>query len=416
MSKNGLVFATKEALIAWLATLAEKADIFAPKREGKATLFRPYTKAALQEAQAENLLDRATVAPKALVLPQAETLLTYHKGKPEGENPASLTLATPLENAKPAKPCILFGARPCDVKGFVVLDRPYMQGPYKDPYYCKHRQNLACITQACPEAFSTCFCNWTYGSPSSEEGSDILFTAINTGADNGFVLTAITEKGLELLSQGAFPQATEAQIEACTQAHTKAAESLPSPSTLARVPEAVASRFADTAFWEAQTVKCLSCGACTYLCPTCQCFSITDEGTSQDGKRLRSWDSCMSSLFTREASGHNPRPDKAARMRNRISHKFSYYPDTYPQAEPAYSCVGCGRCVRSCPVNLDIREVVAQAVLGAALQATPSIPSAQPGQPAQPPQSGQSTQAPPSPSSADHASASKKHANTKGKK
>lgn len=113
-------------------------------------------------------------------------------------------------------------------------------------------------------------------------------------------------------------------------------------------------RFTDTEFWIKQTAKCLSCGACTYLCPTCQCFTITDEGSPLEGRRLRSWDSCMSPQFTLETSGHNPRAEKFKRMRNRISHKFSYYPQSY---DGAYSCVGCGRCVISCPVSLDIRRV-----------------------------------------------------------
>ncbi len=405
MRKDRLVFATKEAMLTWLATLADKADIYAPRQEGKATLFRPCSKASLQEADAETLLARATVAPKNLVFPQAETLLTYHKGKPEDQNPASLALSTPLETTD--KPRILFGARPCDVKGFVVLDRPFLEGPFKDPYYAKLRNSLAIITQTCPSAFSTCFCNWTGGSPTSEEGSDILFTSI----ENGFVFSPITEKGLSLLENAGFSPATEAQISACDNAQARAAETLPPPSTLTRVPEAIASRFADTTFWEEQTVKCLSCGACTYLCPTCQCFTISDEGSSQDGKRLRSWDTCMSPLFTREASGHNPRPDKAARMRNRISHKFSYYPTNYPSdpsaEEPLFSCVGCGRCIRSCPVSLDIRSVVAQAVNGATLSTAPTTQAAAP--------SPSSSAAQPTPAD-DNQNTSSKKSNNKGKK
>ena len=147
-------------------------------------------------------------------------------------------------------------------------------------------------------------------------------------------------------------------------AHEAAASSLPSPSTLTHVAEKVASRFTDKAFWEKETVKCLSCGACTYLCPTCQCFTITDEGSQLDGRRLRSWDSCMTPLFTLETSGHNPRPSKADRMRNRVSHKFSFYPERY---DGFFSCVGCGRCVVSCPVSLDIRHMVKAAVEGSSL-------------------------------------------------
>ena len=119
------------------------------------------------------------------------------------------------------------------------------------------------------------------------------------------------------------------------------------------------ARFNDMDFWTAQTDKCLSCGACTYMCPTCQCFTITDEGDSLGGRRLRSWDNCMSPLFTREASGHNPRAAKAARMRNRVSHKYWYAPG---YSEGRVACTGCGRCVRQCPASLDIREIVLKAI------------------------------------------------------
>ena len=115
-------------------------------------------------------------------------------------------------------------------------------------------------------------------------------------------------------------------------------------------------------FWQRWTDRCLSCGACTYFCPTCYCFTITDEGeglSEKGGRRLRSWDNCMSPLFTREASGHNPRTAKALRMRNRVSHKYWYAPD---YSDGRFACTGCGRCIKQCPVSLDIREIVLNAI------------------------------------------------------
>lgn len=99
-------------------------------------------------------------------------------------------------------------------------------------------------------------------------------------------------------------------------------------------------------FWAEQTAKCLSCGACTYMCPTCQCFNISDEGDPLEGRRLRSWDNCMSPLFTREASGHNPRTAKALRMRNRVSHKYWYAPDYSDGVSPARAAVGASSSAR----------------------------------------------------------------------
>ena len=100
--------------------------------------------------------------------------------------------------------------------------------------------------------------------------------------------------------------------------------------------------------------KCLACGACTYLCPTCHCFNITDEQGTTRGERVRSWDSCMFTHFTLEASGHNPRSLKSQRLKNRVGHKFIWYPEAH--GEPA--CTGCGRCIRHCPVSVDISRIV----------------------------------------------------------
>ena len=112
----------------------------------------------------------------------------------------------------------------------------------------------------------------------------------------------------------------------------------------------------DDDIWETVSHKCLGCGTCSYLCPICYCFDLTDEKTETGARKVRSWDCCMFDLFTRHASGHNPRPVNAMRLRQKVMHKFSYYWERYG----LHGCVGCGRCVRSCPVNLDIRQLLAE--------------------------------------------------------
>lgn len=142
-------------------------------------------------------------------------------------------------------------------------------------------------------------------------------------------------------------------------AREKAAASQQPAPDLSKAARRLEQRFTDVDFWAEQTAKCLSCGACTYMCPTCQCFNISDEGDPLEGRRLRSWDNCMSPLFTREASGHNPGTAKALRMRNRVSHKYWYAPD---YSDGRFACTGCGRCIKQCPVSLDIREIVLNAI------------------------------------------------------
>lgn len=361
---SSLLFATPKELTGWLAGLASGHRVLAPRQEGPSVVYRPQTAEELTSADIDALLRRATASPKQAMLPQCETLVTFKSVK-DAEDPSKLT--TTLEAPVEAEPTVLFGCRPCDARGFVVLDRPYLEGKFKDPYYGARRAATTIVTQACPTAFYSCFCNWVGSNPSDKEGSDILFTAV----EGGFVLEVVTEKGQALVEGAGFADASDKAAEA-EAAHAAAAASLPEPSTLTHVVEKVASRFTDKDFWEKETVKCLSCGACTYLCPTCQCFTITDEGSQLDGRRLRSWDSCMTPLFTLETSGHNPRPSKADRMRNRVSHKFSFYPERY---DGHFSCVGCGRCVVSCPVSLDIRHMVKAAVEGATIEIKDEAPA-----------------------------------------
>ena len=110
-------------------------------------------------------------------------------------------------------------------------------------------------------------------------------------------------------------------------------------------------------FWNKVAAKCVGCGTCTYLCPTCHCFDMQDESTLTKGARVRVWDTCMNPEYTLQASGYNPRPGRTNRVRNRIYHKYAYYPKNFD----TIACVGCGRCIDMCPVNIDIIDVVAKA-------------------------------------------------------
>lgn len=335
--------------------------VLAPARRGESVVFAPWTPGTAV------LLERAAAAPKEAALPQCETLLTYARVK-DPANPAHVTLA--LDDAPEAAPTVVVGGRPCDARGFAVLDRPYLRGPFVDPYYKARRERLLVVTLSCAEndgVCGTCFCHWVGGGPADAEGSDILMTAARHGGVEGFVLEAVTPGGQTLLDEAAAdaPLPDAPLMEAIRAEREKARAALeraaPAPD-LAAAGERMAARFTDTEFWRKRTAHCVSCGACTYFCPTCYCFNITDEGEGmgeKPGRRLRTWDTCMASHFTREASGHNPRALKALRMRNRLMHKFSHYPAVW---DGVFSCSGCGRCITRCPVHLDIRAIVLAAV------------------------------------------------------
>ena len=342
-------FAKSSDLPALLAFLAKENRVLVP-------VAKPGTKPSVVfEPWHEGLaftLDKATVPAKEAVLPQTETLVTYTKTR-NPEEPDKFLLK--LDDTPEATPTVVFATRSCDARGYATLDRPFMNGLYKDPYYTARRNSLTVITLTCNSGCNTCFCHWVGAGPSSPEGSDVLMTELN----DGFVLQAVTDKGKALLEASPLADAADREADVM-ETRKKAWQTLIAKEDLKFAPDRVLERFTDMDFWTRETDRCLSCGACTYFCPSCYCFNMTDEGSGmgKPGRRLRSWDNCMSSLFTREASGHNPRAAKAERMRQRVTHKFA----TYPENWGAFSCMGCGRCISNCPARIDIRRIVLDAI------------------------------------------------------
>ncbi len=330
-------FIAREDIPRWLERLAQAAAVWTPRRApdgGETVLFLPW------EQGSEPELDRFTdLSAKHLLLPASEKLFPFqYRLGGEGEQ---------IEiGAAPATPesVVLFGARACDARATVVLDALFMQSPekgYLAPYYRRRRQALAVITLACTRADAACFCSsWEEGT-ASREGSDVMLFP----HEDGYLAEAVTGRGEELIGGEPFSERDAGPPD------TAVTDQVP----LAGLQEKFTAVFSRLDFWEEVTARCISCGYCTYACPTCHCFNIFDEmRDDRCGERCRSWDACMFYLYTLETSGHNPRPTIAHRYRNRIGHKFSYYPEN----QGTFLCTGCGRCIRGCPVSLDIRDVL----------------------------------------------------------
>jgi len=189
------------------------------------------------------------------------------------------------------------------------------------------------------------------------EGSDIFMMK----KGDGLLLKAITPKGENLLSS--LGSLTEASADEIKYFDDTVAAGRSFKTRFTCVDDKVIAKkledlFHKTEFWEKISDACLSCGACTFVCPTCYCFDICDETLFAAGVRRRVWDSCMFTDFTMEASGHNPRTKVYQRLRQKICHKYSFHIRKYG----VISCVGCGRCTRNCPVNIDIFSIVDQAL------------------------------------------------------
>ncbi len=328
----------KDQMSVLLEALLRDHELFAPVDEGGVIVFRRV------ESSQHVLLDyhNSTLPPKGLFFPQTETLFAYSLERGQ--------LA--LEEPQPAsRPQVLFGVRPCDARSFTLLDRVFAGGSQCDGCYVARREDCTVIGLSCTTPKATCFCTSVGGGPFSAVGSDALLTDLGTD----YLLEAVTEKGaLFLESVGGLREADEGSVRRKSEAQTAAETSIRSAIRTEDIERRLQEMW-DDPFWDRLYEKCIGCGVCTYLCPTCHCFDIVDEGSEQRGCRLKLWDSCMFPLFTRHTSGHNPRPTGKERWRQRLMHKFRYWAESH---DGEAGCVGCGRCVTNCPVNLDIRQVL----------------------------------------------------------
>ena len=283
-----------------------------------------------------------TRPPKTVMLPQTECLIRF------GQRLDRLNevQATPMDDT----PTIILGIRPCDVHGFLLFDRVLGQGKYVDPYYLTRRNNTLLVGMACDRPRPTCFCHAFGSGPYDSEGTDVWLRK----AGNGYLVEVISERGraLDVYLQG-LPEPDAEQLGLAEETERAAVERLSAIEPVEGIETVLAGLF-DSPLWAEISEKCIGCGTCTYNCPGCYCFNIEDRVLAGGGERVRSWDSCMYPGFTLQASGYNPRPDQAARWRQRTMHKFEYL----PRNVGLYGCVGCGRCIQTCPVRLDIRQVL----------------------------------------------------------
>lgn len=326
---------TKDKLKNLMSALSGQYLVIAPVSRGDHSLFQ-----VLRDG-AEPCFDflNTKKSAKEQFFPQRERLFTF-KG------------TEIREPSFPDAQKIIIGVRPCDARSLAILDHVFNGKDYQDPYYLNCRNNTVVIAHGCTNPESTCFCTSTGGDPFSTDGADVLM--VDTG--DTYLLQAVTEKGEKFL-------AGTKELKPADTIRQQEKEKIVKASRAAittRVQPEQAKKNLDKNFddplWATLHEKCLGCGVCTFLCPTCHCFDILDEAQGPAGERIRIWDSCMFPQFTLHASGANPRPSGKERMRQRVMHKFKYYVEN----NGCVACTGCGRCIKYCPVNMDIRQILKQ--------------------------------------------------------
>ena len=317
-----------------LDRLRARGPVYAPAKDeaGDVTLSQaPFADSAILEYRNFRL------SPKAFFLPQTQTLLYFKDGRAHEPSP-------------PDEETFLFGVRPCDARALLALDQVFLDGDQHDPYYARRRAKTVVIALACTRPMSSCFCTSVGGGPGDGAGADVL--AVGLEAD--LLLRAQSPRGEELLSSVAdlLADATADFVDEAEEQIRAAADQI-APVEVDNSAQRLRDAY-DSPLWERASQKCLGCGACSFLCPTCHCFDITDEVRGDTVRRVRTWDCCAYPLFTLHASGHNPRPTPKERWRQRIMHKFRYAVENLD----TFFCVGCGRCIRNCPVSMDLRTVL----------------------------------------------------------
>ena len=324
-----------------LVDLTDAYHIFVPVEEGDYHVFKPLG----GENRPDFAFQNTRLSPKSLILPQSQRMFEYNLDETSEE--AHIL----KEAAKDISPRAIVGIRPCDARALHLVNVNFDNPQYRDPWWVRALKSTTFVGLGCNEPCETCFCTSTGGGPFSEKGLDLLLYDLG---DN-FLVRSLNQKGdafIEKLKGG--ETADEAALQAVKELTASGEGKFASKVSTDRLREKEVNTLFDESFWEEVAFSCINCGTCTYLCPTCWCFDIQDEVLGKAGDRLRNWDSCMFPLFTYHGSGHNPREKKVQRVRQRFMHKLKYYVDKY---EMGVACVGCGRCVKYCPVNIDIRNV-----------------------------------------------------------
>jgi sulfhydrogenase subunit beta (sulfur reductase) len=325
----------KEKLPDFIGKLAGK-TLWAPQAEGETLSFAP-----LAEGEVPVLEFRNTrVPPKGALFPQTETMYSFQLGTEE------------LTEPKLEEEVVVFGIRPCDARAMTIVEKLF-RWDVDDPYYLKRQELVTLVGLACNEPGLNCFCPSVGGGPASTEGLDLLMVDLG----DRYLLEAVTAKGEAIIAEAKdiLDEANDEALKAKGEVVAAAEKKIKRAVDTEGVPEGLPGLWEDP-LWKRVSAACLGCGTCTYLCPTCHCFDIQDETEGFEARRCRMWDSCMFEEYTLHTSGHNPRPARRERTRNRINHKYSYYVDKFD----VIACVGCGRCTNLCPVNIDIIDILGQ--------------------------------------------------------
>lgn len=261
------------------------------------------------------------------------------------------------EPPPPEAKLALFGVRACDLRAIEAQDRVLLQGPYPDAEYEARRRGSFIVTVDCAEPSGTCFCVSMGGGPAAKAGFDLALTELGAddAAQHRFIVRAGSARGADCVERLGLAPATATDLAAGRDIEVAAS------ARMGRQMDAGAARTLletkrESAHWQDVAQRCLTCGNCTMVCPTCFCTNVEDTSdlTGDIAERWRVWDSCFTLAYS-WVVGATVRESAGARYRHWITHKLSSWHEQFGES----GCVGCGRCITWCPVGIDITQEIA---------------------------------------------------------
>ncbi|MDP2234487.1 MAG: 4Fe-4S dicluster domain-containing protein [Actinomycetota bacterium] len=332
----------KDRLPDLVAGLSKGFEVIGPVAKGERFIF--------ERIETPDMLrldyDTTLLPPKKLFFPPEEQMMRFRVADNEV-----------VDDEVYAAPRVIFGLHPCDINALMLMDNVFL-GEYEDPYYRARRESTMLIGVSCTPT-DECFCN-AWGTDEVHWGFDVFLTDLG----DRYFISVRSVKGAELLDEFVATRDADESDTAAFQQHTRNFKnSFTDDLDTSQLPLLLDAKF-DDPLWDRLGERCLSCGACSMVCPTCYCFDVTDrlEADGKTGTRVRTWDSCQFTQFAEVAHGQNFRESRASRVKYRYYHKQWGYLSKFERV----LCVGCGRCARACLAGISPREVVTALEMGGA--------------------------------------------------
>jgi len=328
-----LMILDKGAIAPMVNALRADYRVIGPQAKGPQFAFDVIT----DPAQLRLDYNTTILPPKKVLQPQQERLVSFNRCEHR------------VEPVIEAAPVVLLGVHTCDLHAFQLLDKAF-SADYPDAHYLERRRQTIIISLECLEPCDEhSFCK-SMGTLTADTGYDLHLTDLGAA----YAVDVATEAGRQILARYAtVREAIEADVRRLNEVLSA---KWPRFTYRLDFDAAGLPALLSTAYhhpiWEELGERCLACGSCTNVCPTCYCFNVFDEVDMQltEGTRWRCWDSCQLDEFARVAGGENFRHARAARQRHRFMRKGKYLYERFGEL----GCVGCGRCIRACVAKISI--------------------------------------------------------------